>query len=239
MWNGVKAVLAAWSIAVVFIAGASGAAAQTLTLHTSPFLLRPDKQIGFEGQINGFVYVENGITVSYEGFASAIWTGSQAAEGVQSWYPDGGGLGYTRIRFGEAVDAFQFAGGTGWPSAQGFRSATPQPAPAIQFRLLKNGQQVAEGSFLDVPTYSGFSAFGFSGILFDEVHIQSQLGDVAFNEGGLDAMTLDALAFGGPIGGVIPEPSTWAMMILGFGLVGLSARRRGQAQPQERAPARA
>jgi hypothetical protein len=32
-----------------------------------------------------------------------------------------------------------------------------------------------------------------------------------------------------PPGGV-PEPATWAMMILGFGLVGLSARRRGAAQ---------
>jgi hypothetical protein len=27
-------------------------------------------------------------------------------------------------------------------------------------------------------------------------------------------------------GGVIPEPATWAMMIIGFGLVGASVRRR-------------
>jgi hypothetical protein len=232
MWNGVKAVLAAGSLAVVSIAGLEGAAAQSLTLHTSPFLLQPDKTIGFEGEINGLSYTENGITVSYIGYAEELWTTSQAAEGQQSWYVNGGGFGYTRIQFGESVDAFQFAGGTGWPPVQAFaRGAQPQQ-PAIQFRLWNDGELVAEGSFLNVPYYSGFGAFGFSGILFDEVHIQAQDADLAFNEGGFDALALDALAFGGPIGGVVPEPATWAMMILGFGLVGLQARRRPRALPE-------
>lgn len=31
-------------------------------------------------------------------------------------------------------------------------------------------------------------------------------------------------------GGVVPEPATWAMMILGFGLVGFAARRRGRME---------
>lgn len=30
-------------------------------------------------------------------------------------------------------------------------------------------------------------------------------------------------------GGVIPESATWAMLIAGFGLVGMAARRRGMA----------
>jgi hypothetical protein len=236
MWNG-KAVLAAASIAISFIAGSDGAAAQSLTLHTSPFLLQPEKTIGFEGEINGLSYVESGITVSYVGYASEIWAGSQAAEGQQSWYVNGGGFGFTRIQFGEAVGAFQFAGGTGRPPAQAFARGLEQPSPAIQFRLLMGGQQVAEGAFLNAPFYSGFRAFGFSGVLFDEVHIQSQLGDVAFDEGGLDAMALDALAFGGPVGGVIPEPSTWAMLIIGFGLVGFMARRPVRIGPASMGPA--
>ena len=84
---------------------------------------------------------------------------------------------------------------------------------------------MAEGLFPTISFYSGFRAFGFSGLLFDEVHLQSQPGDFAFNEGGFDAMALDALAVGGPMG-AIPEPATWAMMILGFGFVGAAARRR-------------
>lgn len=36
----------------------------------------------------------------------------------------------------------------------------------------------------------------------------------------LDSVTLSQ------VGGVIPEPATWAMMIAGFGLVGFAARRR-------------
>ena len=31
------------------------------------------------------------------------------------------------------------------------------------------------------------------------------------------------------ISNAVPEPATWAMMIVGFGLVGLSARRRREA----------
>jgi hypothetical protein len=233
MWNGVKAVLAAVSLAVVSIAGLEGAAAQSLTLHTSPFLLKPDKTIGFEGVIGDETsYTENGITVSYIGYAEQLWTTSQAAEGQQSWYVNGGGFGYTRIQFGESVDAFQFAGATGWPSVQAFARGAQPPQPAIQFRLLNNGEQVAEGSFLNAPYYSGFGAFGFSGLFFDEVRIQAQPGNLDFSEGGFDALALDALAFGGPIGGVVPEPATWAMMILGFGLVGLQARRRARAVPE-------
>jgi hypothetical protein len=29
-----------------------------------------------------------------------------------------------------------------------------------------------------------------------------------------------------PGGGAVPEPATWAMLLAGFGLVGVSARRR-------------
>lgn len=226
MQTGVKAVLAAASMVVPILLGITGTAAHAVTLHTSPFLLKPERQVGFEGEINGTSYSENGIDVSYVGYGTEIWVGSQAAEGAQSWYVNGGGFGYTRLQFGEAVDAFQFAAATGWPSAQAFARGAPQPQPALQFRLLKDGAVVAEGLFPTISFYSGFRAFGFSGILFDEVHLQSQPGDFAFDEGGFDAMALDALAFGGPIGGVIPEPAAWAMMILGFGLVGAMARRR-------------
>lgn len=59
------------------------------------------------------------------------------------------------------------------------------------------------------------------------MHLQSQLGEVDFFEGGLDALAIDSLGVGGP---VIPEPASWMMMIAGFGLVGGMVRRRGGAR---------
>ena len=41
-----------------------------------------------------------------------------------------------------------------------------------------------------------------------------------------DGVFFDRLRFGGTPGGVVPEPATWAMMILGFGAAGSMIRRR-------------
>lgn len=45
-------------------------------------------------------------------------------------------------------------------------------------------------------------------------------------DGGLDNIAFDVRA----TGVVVPEPSTWALLILGFGLVGSTMRRRGAAK---------
>jgi hypothetical protein len=207
--------------AAAFAALAAATGAQALTVHSSPFLLSPEVRIGFEAATAETSYVENGVAVSYIGTpqSGGIWTTSQAAEGKQSWYANGGGFGYTRLQFQSDVQAFQFAAGSGWPVGQGGQSANPH----LQFRLLDDGAIVAEGRVGSVRLYSGFGVFGFSGLAFDEVHLQSLDGDLPFDPGGFDALALDALAFGGA---VIPEPATWAMMILGFGLVGARARRQ-------------
>ncbi len=41
-----------------------------------------------------------------------------------------------------------------------------------------------------------------------------------------DWVFVDNVSFGGDGGGVVPEPGTWALMILGFGLAGAGLRRR-------------
>jgi hypothetical protein len=47
--------------------------------------------------------------------------------------------------------------------------------------------------------------------------------------GGANFVAYDRITFGSDRpGGAIPEPATWALMILGFGLVGASARRRSR-----------
>jgi hypothetical protein len=60
-----------------------------------------------------------------------------------------------------------------------------------------------------------------------EVHLGSFLGLGLTNGGRSDpAYGLDkALGGGAPVGGV-PEPATWAMMLVGFGAAGAALRRR-------------
>lgn len=55
-----------------------------------------------------------------------------------------------------------------------------------------------------------------------------QWGPDSFN-GGIDNLTFTVRELQDPPGGVIPEPATWGLMIAGFGLVGLAARRRRPA----------
>ena len=42
-------------------------------------------------------------------------------------------------------------------------------------------------------------------------------------------VSITALVTGGAVGGV-PEPASWAMMLVGFGIVGITARRRRTLQ---------
>ena len=56
-----------------------------------------------------------------------------------------------------------------------------------------------------------------------------------FGEAGADEITLNRNGFSNSIligGGAVPEPSTWAMMLLGFGAVGYAIRRRRKPLPQ-------
>lgn len=56
---------------------------------------------------------------------------------------------------------------------------------------------------------------------------------VTFRGGGndlvLDDLTLDLVALPGAGAGAVPEPATWAMLILGFGLLGAAVRRHRPA----------
>lgn len=48
--------------------------------------------------------------------------------------------------------------------------------------------------------------------------------------GNADSFTLNI----GPVAGAVPEPATWALMILGFGFIGGAMRRRTQQTPRVR-----
>lgn len=216
-------VLSAVGLCLFMLAGmATSSRAGTVTVHTSPFLFAPTNRNGFESMVGGTEHSEDGISVSYVGRASFIWTTSQAIEGEQSWYPNGGGFGFTRIQLAQTVSAFQFAAGSGWRLGE----------PGLQYRLLSSGILVAEGVIEGLPRFSGFNIYGFSGLDFDELQLQALADASAFNAGGLDALTLDDLAFGGtitPPESAVPEPRAWAMMLIGFGLLGARLRRQAPA----------
>ncbi len=46
-------------------------------------------------------------------------------------------------------------------------------------------------------------------------------------DGGTDYFSLEESLTASSIGGSVPEPATWALMLIGFGGIGFAARRRG------------
>lgn len=80
-----------------------------------------------------------------------------------------------------------------------------------------NGQQIVVGTFQNASAFFGLNGENFTAVTFSGTAPD-------------DGIDFDDLAyrFAG-VGGTVPEPSAWALMILGFGLVGAAMRRRRQA----------
>lgn len=199
---------------------AASPAEAALTVQTSDFLAGVTNYNGFEGlpatgsHDGSIPYTEDGITVEYLGSDTGIWTTHKPAEGVRSWYNNGGAFGYTRITFDQDISALEFQ------AANGFNTTS-----TLYYDVLLDGVSIGSGSYFGVPG-SGSSFFGFSGALFDEVLLQVRDGNPggAFDPGAFEAGDFDAFNFGGT--SVVPEPGTWAMMLIGFGAVGFAMRRR-------------
>jgi len=212
-------------------------ASAAIVVHTTAFLGAPVQFNGFEAigsspnatlEESGIHYPDNtdytegGLTVRYVGaadIAADFGAGFAGHTGDHGWYPDGGGHGYTRITLesGADFDGFQALVGSGY-FAPNF----------LVYRLLNNGVEVAAGHLAN-PTSSQFMrTIGFSGGGFDEINLQAGI-YVGFGSDNLDALALDDLAAGPGPQGAVPEPATWATMILGLGLAGAAIRRRRPA----------
>ncbi len=212
-----NALFVATSAAVLLIAAGSARAAVVETTH---FIGSPTSFNGFEGigsHPGDFLgpYTEDGITVQHIG-DDGIWTDSDARVGNYSWYKNGGGTGYTRITLASLADfsAIQFLAFSGFIDGGG----------SLNYQLVNNGSVVQTGVAGPVPAYHGGSRYyGFSGGGFDEVRVQVTLYG-AFSGGDFEAGIFDSIAVGEP--GGVPEPATWGLLILGFGLSGVMLRSR-------------
>jgi|GEM_PF-523888 len=120
------------------------------------------------------------------------------------------GGGSATIDFGAAVSRFQFD----WGSIDRFNTLTIDSTgaekiivPGGNFINAANGNQVSPG------TNGLFTIWGDAGETFQSITLTSAR----------NSFEIDNLAIGGM---AVPEPATWAMMIMGFGGVGAMMRRR-------------
>ena len=87
----------------------------------------------------------------------------------------------------------------------------------------------------DAPGITGNETLSFLGILFGDpivsrVRITSGNAALGGNESSnIDLVVMDDFIFGEPtLAAAVPEPASWAMMLLGFGAIGFSMRRKGR-----------
>lgn len=204
-----------------------------VVIHTGSFLPQWTNYNGFEGMghtisYNGQAgYSEQAITATYVGTPAVIMSTLGAAEGRYSWYPNAGSFGYTSLGFGGTIEAVSFLAGSGFGGSA---------APNLHYELLLGGERVASGLAGNLFNYGdGWKWYGFSGVRFDELRLQARTDLLtAFLPTAYDALALDAIRFNGywagpqpqiPVPGV-PESPAWAMLIIGFGLTGMGARRK-------------
>ena len=204
----------------------STAAQAGVTVHNSDFLGATGNSNGFEAIGGTFYngsagYTEGGVKVQYIGLDLTTLTTLNPV-GKHSWTPAGGALGYTKISLANGGDfsAIEFlAGGSNW-----FGNAK------LQYQLFQDGALVFSGfvNGLGNIASSSLKTIGFSGTdgqLFDELRVQSISG-AKFNKYGYDQLILDNITISAPLSSAVPEPATWAMMIIGFGGAGVAIRRR-------------
>ncbi len=94
-----------------------------------------------------------------------------------------------------------------------------------------------------VPNVPVDESLSFLGVLFSDpvvTRVRITSGTAALAAGGSDAtadrVAMDDFIFGEPrlAAAAVPEPETWAMLLVGFAALGLSSRRRRKYQPAGR-----
>ena len=119
--------------------------------------------------------------------------------------------------YGEGAFAVRFGGGTGYFGFQEFFADSPNAVTTLDFFD-------AAGGLIQRVTVGTSGSFGFS-----REGGAADIAGVSVFTGDLGGLGYDNLLYDGHNGGGVPEPSAWALMILGFGLAGSAVRRRRAA----------
>ena len=223
------------TVGAALIAVGVAGTAQAATLHETDFINNADRTNfnGFEGLPDtisyGSVYTEDGIKVEQlNGEPNDIWTTYQywGAEGLRSWYPNGGDYGFTKIT---RQDSSNFVN-IGLLIGSGYGSNSPI---TYVYDVLNNGVSLLSGTLLksNSPNY-----LGFSGGDFNEIRLAAYYGsDPQKTIGGYQALAIDSIELSGTSKSV-PEPGT----LLGlFGVAALGAGSAMKRKQQQQATVKA
>ncbi|MGB7418040.1 MAG: PEPxxWA-CTERM sorting domain-containing protein [Erythrobacter sp.] len=204
-------ILAMSSVLSLVLIGVPASAAQTIYTSASDFSVAAGGGLSFES----FENPETGPTVTYPGFSvtesggvnvitqtslNSFFTAATVDGSNSIWYDDNG----------SSVATFSFL------------------TPISAFGLSTAFAESATASF--GGGISGFLSLGANTPGFFGVISDTPFSTVTVNVSGSPQVGFDALSFGIAQTGAVPEPTTWAMMLLGFGFIGGAMRfaRRGQ-----------
>ncbi len=218
-------------------AGTSGVVGFTLNTATAG-MVNSTGQLRFashDGELTDVALLSKGL--SFAGtvteLASAILfkaTGSGSFSGSGTSYTlnlgslaSGSGSYSDNLGVGNTNGGFTYSELLGGSFAQG--AGTGYSFSGANFAGIVGGQQQA-GDLLSFDT-TGLSAGTYTKtITLNGYSSYTGLGNLALAP---ITLTISALVTGGAVGGV-PEPASWAMMLAGFGMVGVAARRRRTLQ---------
>lgn len=197
-------------IALAFAFGTTGAQAATTQFSTLC-------SCAFDGTAP---YSDGGVTVQYVGSGQIVTTAAPTAPSGLSWYhaPDsfGNDFGYTAITL---TDGGSFSSADLLVGAGFYGLASTY----LDYELLNGSTVVATGNWGIIPGgLSGFTTATFAGGPFTELRVQAT-GATSFSPAPLDALAIGRITL---TSSAVPEPGSWAMMILGFLGVGAVVRAR-------------
>jgi len=212
-------------------------------VHTVDFISDSDRT-GFNGfeeftediVFNTTSHTENGIRVErVEGDIADIWTSLGSTErtgfeGVRSWYPEPVLVyplftGYDKITLssGASFESIGMLVGSGYggyclPNECDYFATKI----ILHYELLYQGVSVSNGTLAHHPNahYVGFSGGGF-----DEVRIWDRAIDGLWEQSALLIDSIEVISSGVSS---VPEPKTYALVILGLGFLTVTTRRKTQ-----------